>query len=186
MSTSKLSDLVKRALEGNKEAAEEVFTVYGSHILCAVRRSMHPRLRTLFDSSDFAQDVWASFFADSPDQHNFDSPEQLIAFLSSMARYKVIDAARSRLGRDKGNVPHEVSLEEVSEDHFPEVQETPSAHLKAQEEWIAFLRRQPAVYRRIFIMYREGRSAAEIAEELQLNERTVRRVLRKIIVGGLR
>jgi DNA-binding NarL/FixJ family response regulator len=47
----------------------------------------------------------------------------------------------------------------------------------SQEEWKEFLRKQPLVYRRIFILLRDGRTHEQIAEELGLHRRTVDRVV---------
>jgi RNA polymerase sigma factor (sigma-70 family) len=177
--------LVKRALAGDNEAACELHTSYGSYILYTVRRNLHKRLRPKFDSLDFVQDVWASFFAEFPDKHAFAGPDDLIAFLKTLARNKVLDGTRGRLRGQKHNVGREVSLEAIPEEgeSLPAAQSTPSQVLMGEEEWIQFLDKQPLVHRRIFLLLREGKSSATIAEELSISQRSVNRILRKIFHG---
>src|SRR5579864_1112444 len=78
--------LLRRVLTGCPEAAEELHRDYGDHIIRVVRRRLPRRLRPKFDSVDFAQDVWASFFQA---EHDFKGPEHLMAFLTRVARTKV-------------------------------------------------------------------------------------------------
>src|SRR6202022_1858906 len=84
---------------------------YGHHILHVVRRKLHSKLRPKFDSLDFGQDVWASFFAAEPHDQRFESPSALAAFLAQVARNKVAEAFRTRLQRQKYNLNRENSLD---------------------------------------------------------------------------
>src|SRR6516165_7459551 len=93
--------LMQEVVAGSAEAAQELFRDYGPYLLHAIRRRMSKRIRSKFDSMDLAQDVWASFFAESPAKRSFDSPQQFIAFLAKLARNKVLDAVRQRLKTDK-------------------------------------------------------------------------------------
>lgn len=54
--------LMRRIREGSEDAAWELFEKYGGYIRRAVRRALNPRLRTQFESQDFVQMVWKSFF----------------------------------------------------------------------------------------------------------------------------
>jgi RNA polymerase sigma factor (sigma-70 family) len=177
------ASLMKRVLAGDKDAARELHASYGHHILHAVRKRLHHRLRSKFDSIDFVQDVWASFFAKVPERNVFESPEDLIAFLTTMARNKVVSAVRTRMHRKKYNVNRETPLETMTRgaDRFPAAQETPSEIMMAGEEWDQFLQGQPLVYRRILLLSRDGKSPATIAEELNISRRTVNRVLSKYL-----
>jgi RNA polymerase sigma-70 factor (ECF subfamily) len=179
----KFAELWGRVLAGDGDAAREFHALYGTYILYAVRRKLHKRLRSKFDSLDFVQDVWASFFTDQIGRLNFRSPEDLITFLSSMARNKVLQAARARLRLQKHDVTREVSLDTMPRggDTFPAAQSTPSEIVMSREEWRRFLSNQPALHRAIFMLLREGKCSATIAEQLSISERTVNRVLRKLV-----
>lgn len=183
---TEFATLMKQVQAGNKEAARELHGLYGPHILRAVRRRLHQRLRSKFDSIDFVQDVWASFFADVPEKNYFESPEDLIAFLTVMARNKVADAVRLRLQRQKFNLNRERPLERtpLGADRFPASQQTPSEIVMDREEWAQFLEKQPLVHRRILVLLREGKPSIKIAEELGISQRTVNRVLRKVVPGA--
>jgi RNA polymerase sigma factor (sigma-70 family) len=179
------SNLMMRILEGDKDAASELYFLYGPHILKAVRRRLHPKLRSKFDSLDFVQDVWASFFRRIPEGRNFAGPEELILFLATMARNKVVQTVRARMLREKHNVNREVPPEQFPQgiDGFFANQKTPSEAFMDREAWDQFLKKQPLAYRRIFLLLREGKSSSTIADELGISQRTVNRVLRKIVPG---
>jgi RNA polymerase sigma factor (sigma-70 family) len=119
------------------------------------------------------------------EQHSFETPDELVAFLTVIARNKVADAARARLQRQKYNLNREQSIEKdpLGADRFPASQQTPSEIVMDREEWDQFLEKQPLVHRRILILLREGKPSIKIAEELGVSQRTVNRVLRKVVPG---
>jgi len=174
-------NLMARVLDGSEEAARQLVEEYGSYLLHAVRRRLDRRLRSKFDSTDFVQDVWASFFADLPRDLTFDAPELLAGFLATLARNKVVDAVRQRTEGQKWNVTREQPVAGV-----PDVlarQATPSTAAMSQEEWDLLLRKQPPVHRRVLLLYRDGRSSAEIARDVEVSERTVTRIINKCLPG---
>jgi RNA polymerase sigma factor (sigma-70 family) len=179
-------DLFERVVAGNREAALEFHALYANYILHAVRKKLHKRLRSKFDSLDFVQDVWASFFEDLPNKLAFDGPDALVAFLTTVAHNKVVQAMRTRFETQKYDVHREISLEVFPKggDAFAALQATPSEIFMSEEEWIQFLEKQPLVHRRIFLLLREGKSSVIIAEELGISKRTVNRVLRNLVERG--
>src|ERR1700722_19418366 len=120
--------LMERVRTGSDEAAREVFDRYSGHISRVVRRQLHQRLRSQYDSLDFLQAVWASFFALPPDQYRFHRSEDLIGFLSRMAYNKVVDVARRRFAVRKDNVNREqpVAGQDDRPPDVPATQATPS------------------------------------------------------------
>ena len=176
--------LMERVLGGSDEAAARLLDRYGPAVLQAVRRRLSKQLRSKFDSLDFVQDVWASFFANPPGRHLLEGPDKLVAFLTQVARNKVIDETRKRLRGQKYNVNRERSLDNSTlggPNTVPAQQPTPSEAVSRGEEWNRLLADQPIVYRRILILVREGKKPAEIAAELQIHPRTVRRVVEKLL-----
>jgi RNA polymerase sigma factor (sigma-70 family) len=177
------STLMQCVREGSPDATRELLDRYGPHVLRVVRRKLNRKLRTKFDSLDFVQDVWASFFTASPQQLKFDRPEDLIAYLVSLARNKVIEEFRQRVQTKKRAVDRERSLDgsaAVQVDHLVARQPTPSQIVVAKELWDQLLEGQPAHYQQMLVLLRQGVPRDEIARELGLNERTVRRVLDKL------
>ena len=180
------ASLMERVLAGSPEAAQQFHQEYGPHILRAVRKRLHPKLRSKFDSLDFVQDVWASFFRSAPANYSFEKPEALVAFLTVMARNKVTEVFRSRLRGQKYNQDRHDPRNETpdhSMDQYPGVDKTASEILMGQEAWDIFLAKQPLVYRRILILFREGRPLDHIAKDMGLSHKTIQRALNRALGG---
>jgi RNA polymerase sigma factor (sigma-70 family) len=175
--------LMKNVLAGSENAATEFVDRYGAWVLQVVREKLNSRMRTQFDSLDFVQDVWAAFFANPPCEENLQRPEKMAAFLRDLAHNKIVDAAR-RLACRKRDGKYEHSLNDsatVESEWLIANQPTPSEEIKGEEAWEVMLAGQPIVYRRILILLREGRTTAEVAEELGINIRTVQRLVAKML-----
>src|SRR5262249_40177836 len=130
--------LMERMRAGCPEAARELFDRYGAHVLLVVRRKLHQRLRTQYDSLDFTQAVWASFFAVPPQRYTFDGPDELLGFLSQLASNKVIEVFRARFRTNKHNLNREVPIRDDDAVQAPEPsarQPTPSQVAMAKERW---------------------------------------------------
>lgn len=171
--------LLAKALGQSDAAAEELLQRYQSSMLRVIRKKLSKRMRSKFDSLDFAQDVWASFFADPPPDLTFDRPEDLATYLAKLAHHKVIEAIRLRLMTQKFNVNREFSLDDsrvVNKEHLTGQQPSPPDVAAINEEWQGFLRSQPLVYQRIYMLLREGKAQKEIAQELAISLKTVLRV----------
>ena len=178
---------MQRVLSGSEEAAKQLFDGYAPYLLSAIRRRLGRRIRSTFDTQDFAQDVWASFFAEAPRNRVFDSPAALVGFLTVLARNKVVDAARQRTQTQKRDINREQSLDDSRRFNKAILignDPTPSQVLMTQEEWGAFLGKQPPVYRRVLILLRAGKSQIEIAKELGVHPRTVHAHCRPTRPGG--
>lgn len=179
--------LMRGIREGSEEAAQQLVERYGPHILRVVRKRLHPKMRSKFDSLDFQQDVWASFFAEQS-QKTFDRPEALAAFLAAMARNKVLMAVRQRRQIQKYNVDREHSLDGSAACEARDVagpDPTPSQLAVAQEKWDQLLKGHPPRYQRILNLLRQGYTQVQIAQELGVSDRMVRRVIQKLLPGAL-
>jgi len=179
--------LMERIREGSPEAAQELFERYGPHIFRVVRRQLHRNLRSKYDSADFAQAVWASFFAVHPARLRFEGPEALIAYLAEMARNKVIDATRQRFQTIKYNIGREESLEQsetIKRQQPASRDPTPSQVVRAKERWDQIVANLSETQQRVITLLLEGYTHEEIATRLGLNERTIRRLVRKVTPGS--
>src|SRR5262249_3516844 len=152
-------------------AAQEIFDRYSEHIRRVIRRRLNQRLRPQYDSVDFNQAVWASFFQIPPEQYTFATPDDLIAFLSRLALNKVIDETRKRLQTRNPDVGREPSLDPpppAGSEEFPGDppgrQPTPSQLAIAEEHWVQMLQGQGPRERRVLEMLRQGHTHQEIAE----------------------
>lgn len=179
--------LMRGVREGSEEAAKQLVDRYGPRILWVVRKRLPPKLRSKFDSVDFQQDVWASFFAEQSGK-TFDKPEALAAFLAKMARNKVLMAVRQRRQLQKYNVDREQSLDGSAAFAAHGVAgpgPTPSQLAVAQEKWDQLLKDHPPRYQRILMLLRLGHTQVQISQELGVSERMVRRVIRKLLPEAL-
>src|SRR4051812_42556334 len=95
--------LMERICAGSDDAVRELLDAYGPALLQVIRRRLSQRLRSRFDSTDFTQAVWTSFFAVPLHTYRFKSPKALLAFLTELASNKVHDATRQRLETHKRN-----------------------------------------------------------------------------------
>ena len=144
-----------------------------------VRRQLPRLLRSRFDSLDFLQSVWASFFRRlRSDPEKFEDPRYLVAFLAQVAKHKVIDEYRRAASRKQDMRREEpLSLGGSRSREFVADQETPSEVAEANEAYDRLREWLPADRREILVLKVEGLSSREIGERLGLSERTVRRVL---------
>ena len=176
--------LLARVRDGDEEAARQLIETYGPHILRVVRRRLHRKLRSKFDSLDFVQAVWASFFARREEIGRFEQPEDIVAFLGAVATNKVIDETRARLFAQRHTVAREEFLEPGTPRHdeaLADAQPTPSEVVALKDLWDCLLEDQPSHYRRILHMRRSGLPCEEIARRTGLTEKTVHRIIEKLV-----
>jgi RNA polymerase sigma-70 factor (ECF subfamily) len=90
------SDFIRRIRAGDEQAAAELVRQYEPLIRREVRLHLEDqRLCRLFDSMDVCQSVLASFFVrTAAGQYGLERPEQMVKLLVTMARNKVVSAAR--------------------------------------------------------------------------------------------
>ncbi len=170
--------LMQRISEGSEEAAWELVEQHGEALRRAVRRALDRRLRTRFDSLDFVQQVWSSFFRTREHADRVTRPEELVALLVGITRNKVNMAVRRHLATEKRDLNRERLIDrEGTEDH----QATPEDMAIARERWSKLMEGQPNHYRQIICMKLQGYSCPEIAQSLNLAETTVRRFLDKLL-----
>lgn len=181
---NEFATLLQRLRDGSEAAANELVEKYGHHVLKIVRRRLNDDLRAKFDSQDFTQTVWATFFKNREQIAAFDSPEGLIKFLVSVANNKVVHEVRRYLQAEIRNVNSEESLEtaplEDEDLHCPH-QPTPSRQLSAKEQWEKMSRDQPPHYVEMLNLRSDGCTYAEIARKVNVDERTVRRVIKRLL-----
>ncbi|HYT87142.1 MAG TPA: sigma-70 family RNA polymerase sigma factor [Gemmataceae bacterium] len=175
------TQLFEQVREGGEGAVRQLLERYGPHIMAVIRQKLDVGMRSIFDSLDFLQEVWASFFAGELD-HTFNDPAALMKFLVCMARNKVTDEMRKRLN-GKYNLKREHSLDGSARIEAAKLRSsdaTPGEQLAAKETWERLRSHLPFHHQRILEMLREGHTHADIARELKLNEKTIRRQIQKI------
>lgn len=176
--------LIVAVREGSQEAAWDLLERVGPHVQRVVHRMLNRELRSKFDSMDFVQAVWASFFVNRRQIVTFTRPEQLIGFLVGMARHKVITEHRRRIltekydvRREKTNAMDTATVEETQVHPAP----SPSQFAVARECWNRLIDGQPELHRQIVVRKYMGDSHDEIAATLGINRRTITRVLGRLL-----
>ncbi len=173
--------LVSRIKKGSDEALLELVEKYGKHVFRAVHRKLSRAIQSKFDSGDFVQAVWASFFESRERLFEFSTPRDLVMFLVRVATNKVTDEIRRRLVMQGKNLNREVSLERSK------VRETaifpgPSASevFIADEQLQKMNRGQSDRMRKIVALRHLGASHEKIAQALDVDQKTVQRVLQHL------
>lgn len=181
-------ELLGQIREGSQDAAWELVERFSPYIVRAVRRAMNHNMRSKFSSLDFVQMVWASVFAKSNILMKAKSQEELVRILTATARYKTIDEVRRRTGGGKYSVEHEARLggstndaELTLDDIAASKEPRPSEIAVAREQWEQMLEGQPCHYRRIATLRLQGETYKRIAQELDISQRTVQRVLERLL-----
>jgi RNA polymerase sigma factor (sigma-70 family) len=174
-------NLMRRVGEGADDAAWELVNRYGEDIRRSVRRVLNLRLRPKFDSLDFVQLVWTSFFRVRDKCDRFERPEELAAYLVAMARNKVGLETRRRLSTRKYDVRREQPFDQLCSDNTACQQPAPIDVLIAREQWDQMLKGQPAHCRQIIHLRLQGHTCQEIGKTVHVAERTVRRFLKKLL-----
>jgi RNA polymerase sigma factor (sigma-70 family) len=168
---------------GSEDAARKLVAGYGKHVLRVVRYRLHRRLRSQFDSGDFTQAVWASFFASPLPESGLEQPEDLIKYLVTVASNKVVDAVRQRLHGRKYNLNCEHSLDGSAAAEVQRLADdtpSPSRVVMAKEHWDGLRARGDQSARRMLEMLSEGKTYQQVAAQLGVSEKTVQRFLRRL------
>ena len=176
--------LMRDVRDGSQEAAWELLERVGPHVERVVHKLLNRELRSKFDSMDFVQAVWASFFVNRREIATFTHPEQLIRFLVSMARNKVIGEHRRRLLTIKRDVKREeLTISRISEAEEMQMRSdpSPSQYAIARECWQRMIDGQPELNRQVVMRKYMGDTNEEIAAALSINRRTVTRILGKLL-----
>lgn len=174
-----IQGFLERIQGGDQEAARELLARYEPEVRLVVRRQLPRLLRSRFDSLDFLQSVWGSFFRRIRDGATaFEDSRHLVAFLARAAKNKVIDEYR-RAASQKQDMHREEPLW-TDQGRPRELQaegDTPSQLVEA-EEVLGQLRELVPEERRIVLELKaQDLSSREIASRLNVSERTVQRVI---------
>jgi len=176
-----IRELLARIKNGDEQAVRELLNRYESKVRLVVRRQLPRLLRSRFDSIDFLQSVWGSFFHRIQTESNdLNEEENLIAFLAWAARNKVIDEYR-RAATQKQNIHREESIESRGDRETTLASgDTPSELAQAHETFDRLSRLLPEDRRVILELKAAGYSCGEIGDRLGLSERKVQRVLEEL------
>jgi RNA polymerase sigma-70 factor (ECF subfamily) len=174
-----IRSFLERIQAGDQDAARELLTLYEPEVRLVVRRQLPRLLRSRFDSLDFLQSVWGSFFRRVRDGTTaFEDSRHLVAFLARAAKNKVIDEYR-RAASQKQDMHREEPLWN-EQGHPRDLQaggDTPSQIAQAAEVLGRLRALVPEERRVVLELKAEGMSSRDIAVRLGVSERTVQRLI---------
>ena len=175
----RLPDFLQRIQAGDETAARELLQRYEAEVRLVVRRQLPRLLRSRFDSLDFLQSVWGSFFRrirTGPTE--FEDSRHLVAFLARAAKNKVIDeyrraASRSRTCTARSRSGATAAVPGSSPPDSTRRARSPRPARPSAGSATCFPRSDGPILE----LKAEGLSSKEIGERLGISERTVQRVL---------
>ena len=176
-----LKQFLARIQAGDQDAAREMLIRYEPEVRLVVRRQLPKILRARFDSLDFLQSVWGSFFRrvrSKPGLAEFEDERHLVAFLSRAAKNKMIDEYR-KAGSQKQDMRREEPIW-ADGDHPRELEahtDSPSEVAQRNETLDRLRDLLPEERQAILDLKAQGLSSREIGERLGISERTVQRVI---------
>jgi RNA polymerase sigma factor (sigma-70 family) len=178
-----ISDLIARARTGDEAAVREFLTRFEPEVRTMVRGRLPRMLRTQFDSMDFVQAVWQSFFADlRKGPRQFENVHHLRGFLAGVARNKVYEEHRRltrtkkyALAREQRLYVRRGSREVERELISPEP--TPSQAVQASDRLAQLMATCSPREVQVIVLRHQGLTFEEIAARTGVNERSVRRII---------
>ena len=186
MDHEELAGLLARVRAGDETATRILLQSFEDDVRKAVRGRLPRALRTQFDSMDFVQSVWQSFFSScDQDPEAFQDARHLRGYLAGVARNKVLEVHRQRTRTKKYDMNREERLnarrgdQDVQRD-LPAKGPTPSQSAQADDRFAVLIAGRPPEEVRIVELRRQGLTLKEIAERVGKDERSVRRVIESI------
>jgi RNA polymerase sigma factor (sigma-70 family) len=175
---SELRAFLARIRAGDEEAARELLSRYEPQVRLEVRRQLPRILRAQFDSLDFVQSVWGSFFrrmrGASPE---LEDPRNLMLFLARAAKNKLIDEYRRAISQKQDKRLEESLWDGDRPRDLVTAEDGPTEIAEAREAMERLRDMVPEDRQSILGLKTEGFSNHEIGQRLGLSERTVRRVI---------
>ena len=166
-----ISECIERVQQGEAGARDALFAAaYGE--LCKLARA---RLRdggrnTVMDTTALVHDSYLRFLKGG--QLHSGDRRAFFAYASQVMRSVIIDAVRERLAERRGGDLQRVTLDTGAVDGLPAADE---ALLRVNETLDALALVEPRLAQVVQMRYFGGYTEGEIADLLDLNERTVRR-----------
>jgi RNA polymerase sigma factor (sigma-70 family) len=175
--------LLLKVRSGCELSTSELVQSMSGHICRVIDRRLDYRLRRKYDVDDLQQMVWASFFRQRWRVTDFEDSKQLSRYLVAMARNKVIQVIRSQLQTVKRDVRREwrgeveQQVDGAAACHW----QTPSQVAIRNEQLQRWLDGESSRVTRIVQMRLAGARYIEIARDLGIHQRTVRRIMQRLV-----
>lgn len=166
-----LTELIKRVGTGSQEARDELFAAaYGE-----LRKLARSRLRdggrnTVLETTALVHESYLRFVRSG--ELRISDRKAFFAYASMVMRSVVIDTVRERQAERRGGGEEVITLDTQLRDNLPSSE---AEILQVHEALLALEAIEPRLSKVVEMRYFGGYTEAEIAETLDLTERTVRR-----------
>lgn len=175
--------LMDRASTGDPEAVRDFLGRFESEVRAMVRGRLPRRMRSRYDSADFVQAVWKSFFEDLNDRPcAFNDSNHLRGYLAGVVRNKVNEQQRRLTRTEKYDISREEKLyirrgdREIARE-LPSTDPSPSERVQADDRLEQLTSGCSQRDIDVLTLRRHGMTNVEIADRIGLDERSVRRIL---------
>lgn len=191
MDDAEFADLIALARRGDESATVTLLRAFEPEVRMMVRVRLPRALRSQFDSLDFVQAVWKSFFTDlrdggaAADDGRFDNPRHLGGFLAGIVRNKVHEEHRRRTQTRKYDLNREERLyvrrggRDVPMDVIS-AEPDPALEAQARDRFDQLVAGRSSTEVAAVALRGEGRTFGEIEASTGIGERSVRRLLETI------
>ncbi|MBS0446772.1 MAG: sigma-70 family RNA polymerase sigma factor [Proteobacteria bacterium] len=166
-----LSELLRRVNAGETGAQDALFAAAYPELRKLARSRLHDGGRnTYLDTTALVHESYLRFVHGG--QLRSEDRRAFFGYASRVMRSVIIDAVRKRQADRRGGDLERITLDTQLEDKLPDGEDEP---LKVDEALEVLAKSEPRLARVVEMRYFGGYSEAEIAETLELTERTVRR-----------
>jgi RNA polymerase sigma factor (sigma-70 family) len=165
-SSPSFDDMIARLRRGDPEAARDLIEQYEDAVRRFIRvRMTDPAIRRQMDSIDVCQSVMADFFVrTATGAYEFETPDQLVGLLATMARNRVINHVKKQ--RAQRRDVKRVEAADVAEMHPRAGGESPSEIVAGRELLDKFRGRLSPEERELADRRASGEEWADIARAL--------------------
>ncbi len=181
--SSEARTFLDRWRQGDEEAARQLFDLYVDQLLALVRKRLSVRLASRVDPEDVVQSVFRTFFTRTKEgKFQIDQPDDLCKLLVRITVHKTFrqvafhKAAKRDLNLEagQGEDGRDVVLGLLDRGPGPEMA---NQFLDQLEH---FLKRLRPDDRQILELRMQGYKDVEIAEKLNMSDRTIRRLMERV------
>jgi RNA polymerase sigma-70 factor (ECF subfamily) len=179
---SEIIHLMERAKSGDGPAVREFLSRFEDDVRRMVRGRLPRRMRPQFDSMDFVQAVWQSFFSGLRKlPRDFENVRHLRSYLAGVARNKVNEEYR-KTRSSRRDIAREEPLyvrhgEAVVERPLVSPEPSPSQSLQASDRLAQMIAGCGPIEIQVITLRCQGLTHEEIAARTKLSDRSVRRII---------
>ena len=176
-------DLVARCRNGDQSAAKHLFNRYVERLLMLARRRISQRLASRVDAEDIVQSVFRTFFHRlQNDRFQFEDQDDLFKLLVRITVHKTLRqiAFHKAAKRDPAQEAHQGDNGQELLAQVLDEEPSPQAIVTFMDQLEHFLGQLRPDDRNILELRLQGFSSEEIAQQVGIYDRKVRRVLERV------